>query len=195
MRDCIVGNVPGNRFPIKGDGSFAHRASTIRCMRSELWIGSQIPEQDGTTPVSGCADNQPLHRGCDIELWIVFAVDDQLLGEVQIFPGIHTVNFRQRGNFPTVKMESRPIDILSRLGIVQDGERVIWPVAIVIVEEYFCLKVYFTKRRSERLLDEGRLLFRLHYHAGRVLWIQRFVLDGYGIDLDTLRLHSGEILY
>ena len=84
MSHDVIGQIVCYLAAIDGDGAFADGAAAVGCMRTKGGICGEIPEQDISTPVAGCADDNPSDGLCDSKLIVVRFVDDHLLGEIKI---------------------------------------------------------------------------------------------------------------
>src|ERR1017187_2191653 len=136
--DGIVRHVAADVAAVDGDGALARTASAIVRVRLVPGIGRQIPEQDIAAPVPGGADDQPPHGCSDVcRRPGLDGTGNHLLGEIQVFPGVGIVNLGHRFDTAAIQVKTGAIDILGRLGVVQNGSRVLRNVAVVIVQDDF----------------------------------------------------------
>lgn len=81
-----------------------------------------------------------------------------------------------------------PSDGINILGCsIEDSLRITWDIGVMVVCPDLSVEASSLQRRTDVVLDEGPRLIRVDVH-GRVsrLTIQGFVLDGDGINMNTL---------
>src|ERR1700691_1530504 len=86
-------------------------------------------------------------------------------------------------------------DIGARGWVGEHGEGGVRLVAIMVPAEYFGFGRRPTQGRPEMVLYERGLLGGVHDHAGIVLWVMRFVLRGYGADMNAMATHCLDIFH
>ncbi len=121
---------------------------------------------------------------------VIVALGDGLLGEVNVFVGEGVVDVRHGVDGAAVEVKAGAVDVFRGGGIVQDGERVEGVVEVVVVEDDAGLDAGLSEGGAEVFLDEDGLLGLEHEHAGGVLFVERLVLDGEGVDGDAFGLHG-----
>ena len=94
-----------------------------------------------------------------------------------------------------VQVKRRAIHVLRGLGIAQDRERIIRPIAVMVVTNDLRVELRRSEGRAEVLPDELSLLLRGHEHARIVARMQRFVLDCDGVNPDAFRFHGLDVFH
>jgi len=134
--DDIIGRVTPHPVPIDGDGAETTVATTPVGMRFINRIGGQVPFDHYLTPVTRRPDDQLADMFGDVPAEIA-RTTDPLLGKVEVLIGKGIVYCRQGVNFSPIQMESRSINILPGLRIVQDRDRVLRVIGIMVVNNDF----------------------------------------------------------
>ena len=194
MRHHVIGQVPRHRIAVQGNGAEAERAAPVAGVRIRLRIGRQVPQDDVPAPVAGNVDEHPLHGGGDLPRHRpAGAVHDHLFGEIDILVRPELMDLRHGRRVAHIVVEGRSRRIGCGLRVFQDGERVIRPVAVVVEQEDVRSDSLLLELRAQTVPDEDLLVFRAPGHGGRVPRVQRLVLDGQGIDPDSLFPHFHDI--
>ena len=119
----------------------------------------------------------------------VAGVDDHLFGEIQVLCREGVVHLGQSLDGAGVQVEAGAVGDRAASGSVRIVSGYSGCIAVVVVQDDFGVDSGGA-RRGRGGSDEDGLFGRLHHHAGRVFRVKRLVLDGDGIDMDTLRLHA-----
>ena len=170
-------------------------AASARTVGFPLTVQHQVPQGD---PLAEAAqrpqENVPeIVDEATVE-GIVPGADGRF-GEVNVLVGEGVMDLVQRGNMAPVVVPGASGNILRRLRIFQDMERIV-PlggdvviVVIVVEQQYLGLDTCRTERRAQRLLDEVPLVLPGHVQGHGIPPVQRFILQGHGMDGIAPLLH------
>ena len=102
---------------------------------------------------------------------------------------------RQGTDVAAVMMEPGAVHILRGIRIAEDTQGIIGTVAVVVKENDLGGDAVLFEKRSQMSLDKQLLIQIGHHHAGCVVGIERFILDGDGIDRDPFFGHGLDVFY
>ncbi len=117
-----------------------------------------------------------------------------LFCEIQVFSRKCIMHRSQGINCSTVKMKCRSVYILSCIRVAHYGDRIVRPVSIMVIYNDFCCYVGCRESRPKALFDEECLFRSTHKHARVVTSIERLILNGNSININTFCLHPLNIL-
>src|SRR5262249_23469355 len=118
-----------------------------------------------------------------------------LLGEIEVLVRMGSVDGGHRVDIPGVEMEGGAIHVYSYSHIIKYGDRVIRPIAVVVVDDDPRVEAGPLERGAEVVLDELGLLPGRDKGARVVPRVQGLVLNSDSMDADALRPHAPDVLH
>src|SRR5688572_13402864 len=130
MCDDVIRNIPYYGVA-NGNSAQALRASAVISVRIELRVIRKVPFQHCTAPVSGSPHDNIFNMPLKVSSKIALS-RRPLFGKINITIRMRIVHFRKCRYLSKVQVKGSAINIPFRTLVIQNGNWVLWMIAVMI---------------------------------------------------------------